>query len=183
MTIFEDQAKFVTNLNEGGGIATLEPADRYSGTHSVKVTPDQRFNERLPGLGVKIRQDPGPGEYRFLRFAWKKKGGEAICLQLNHDGQWGPSASQTGKFRYYAGTVPAEPYGGAFQLNPKLPADWVVITRDLFADFGEFTLTGIALSPMDGEFALFDHLYLGRTPRDFELVRPKQETKSAVKAK
>ena len=49
---------------------------------------------------------------------------------------------------------------------------FTVVTRDLFADFGEFTLTGLALSPVDGEYALFDHIYLGTTPEDFELVKP-----------
>jgi hypothetical protein len=170
--IFEDQADFVANLLEGAGTATLENGDKYSGKSSVKVTPDQRFNERLPGLNLRIRQNPGPGEYRFLRFAWKKKGGETICLQLNHDGQWGPIGSNPGKFRYHAGPGP-ECYGGSLALDTKIPQNWTVVTRDLFADFGEFTLTGIALSPVDGEFALFDHLYLGKTSRDFELVKPK----------
>ena len=53
-----------------------------------------------------------------------------------------------------------------------MPAEFTVVTRDLFADFGEFTLTGLALSPVDGEFALFDHIYLGTPPEDFELVKP-----------
>jgi hypothetical protein len=171
LVIFEDQPEFVANLLEGNGTATLESADKYSGKSSVKVTPDQRFNERLPGLGVRIRQNPGPGEYRFLRFAWKKKGGQNICLQLNHDGQWGPSPTNPGKFRYHAGPGP-ECYGASLAIDNKIPTDWVVVTRDLYADFGEFTLTGIALSPVDGEFALFDHLYLGKTTRDFESVKP-----------
>ncbi len=172
--IFEDQADFVANLLEGAGTATLETGDKYSGKSSVKVTPDQRFNERLPGLGIKIRQNPGRGEYRFLRFAWKKKGGQIICLQLNHDGQWGPAEGMPAKFRYHAGVGP-EPYGASVALANKIPEDWVVVTRDLYADFGEFTLTGIALSPIDGEYGLFDHIYLGRTTRDFELVKPKVE--------
>jgi hypothetical protein len=170
--IFEDQSEFVAELLEGAGTATLDDKDKYSGKASVKVTPDQRFNERLSTLGLKIRQNPGPGEYRFLRFAWKKKGGQIICLQLNHDGEWGPTEGAPGKFRYHAGPGP-ECYGASLALDNKLPADWVVVTRDLFADFGEFTLTGIALSPVDGDYALFDHLYLGRTTRDFELVKPK----------
>lgn len=178
LAIFEDDDRIVAILNEGGGRATIETSDRYSGAKSVKITPDQRFNERLPGLGVRIRQDPRPGEYRYLRFAWKKKGGDLICLQLNHDGQWGPTASAPGKFRYYAGPGP-EPYGAALQLGPALPADWVVVTRDLYADFGEFTLTGIALSPLDGDSGLFDHIYLGRTMRDFEQVRPKDKRQSS----
>jgi len=170
--VFEDQANFVANLLEGEGTARLDPTERYSGKSSVRVTPDQRFNERMPGLGIRIRQNPGPDEYRFLRFAWKKKGGQTICLQLNHDGQWGPSEGSAAKFRYHAGTGP-EPYGASIALDATPPTDWVVVTRDLYADFGEFTWTGIALSPVDGEAGWFDHIYLGKTPRDFELVKPK----------
>jgi hypothetical protein len=81
-----------------------------------------------------------------------------------------------GKFRYFAGQGP-EPYGAALHLDEKIPGDWVVVTRDLFADFGAFTLTGLALSPLDGEFALFDHIYLGRSVRDFELATPPEKSK------
>jgi hypothetical protein len=175
LAVFEDQADFVANLLEGAGTATLESSDKYSGKSAIKVTPDQRFTENLPGLGVRIRQNPAPGEYRFLRFAWKKKGGQTICLQLNHDGQWGPVDGNPAKFRYHAGPGP-ECYGASIAVAGQLPADWVVVTRDLYADFGEFTWTGIALSPVDGEYALFDHIYLGRTTRDFELVKPKPAT-------
>ncbi len=176
LLVFEDQPEFLANLLEGAGTATLDTADRFSGTASAKVTPDQRFNQRLPGLNVRIRENPGPGEYRFLRFAWKKKGGETICLQLNHDGNWGPTADRPGKFRYHAGPGP-ECYGASIALDNKIPADWVLVTRDLFADFGAFTLTGLALSPVDGEYALFDHIYLGRTVRDFEMAKPKPAAK------
>jgi hypothetical protein len=178
LAVFEDQPEFVANLKDGGGTAALEAADKYSGTHSVKVTPDQRFNAQLPGLGVKIREKPGPGEYRYLRFAWKKRGGQAICLQLNHDGRWGPTDGKPAKFRYHAGPGP-ECYGASVGLDARLPADWVVVTRDLFADFGEFTLTGIALSPVDGEYALFDHIYLARTPQELEAVKPQPPAKGA----
>ena len=46
-----------------------------------------------------------------------------------------------------------------------------MVTRDLFADFGQvpFTLTGMAFAPMDG-IALFDHVYLGRTIEDLDRV-------------
>jgi hypothetical protein len=180
MALFEDEQEFVVSLTEGSGRVTLEMTDRFSGKSSVRVTPDQRPGEKAAGLGIQIRQNPGirirenagPGEYRFLRFAWKKKGGEAICLQLNHDGFWGPGVGKPGKFRYHAGTG-SECYGASVSVDNKLPADWVVVTRDLFADFGEFTLTGIALSAVDGEFALFDHIYLGRRDYDFDLVSRK----------
>ena len=168
LAIFEDQGDFVANLTQGHGRIGLVTDDKFSGAAAVKVTPDQRFNSALPGLAVKIRQHPGPGEYRYLTFAWKKQGGKQICLQLNHDGQWGPTADAPNhKFRYQAGAGP-ECFGASLSVAEKLPADWVLVTRDLYADFGEFTLTGVALSPIDGRYALFDHIYLARRRADLE---------------
>lgn len=172
LAIFEDDEKFVSYLSKGGGQISLETQEKYSGTASIKVTPDQRYNETVPNLNVKIRENPAAGEYRYLRFAWKKKGGATICLQLNHDGAWGVGGSgkQGAKFRYHAGPG-GECYSASVVLDEKLPADFVVVTRDLFADFGEFTLTGIAFSPVDGEYALFDHLHLARTQADLDQLK------------
>ena len=169
--IFEDQSEFVAALTEGDGQATLTSDEKFSGAVSVKVTPGQRFNPTLPGLGVKIREKPGSGEFRYLQFAWKKQGGQAICLQLNHDGLWGPSGTNPAKFRYHAGPA-GEVFGASVAVDSNLPGAFVLVTRDLFADFGEFTLTGIALTPVDGEYALFDHIYLGATVASFESVKP-----------
>ena len=175
--VFEDDEKFIGLLTEGEGRAIPEMRDKYSGTYSLRVTPDGRSNAKLPNLGVKIRENPGPGEFRFIRFAWKKTGGNSICLQLNHDGAWGPPAAGTAgsgregaKFRYHAGPGP-ECYGAALKIDDQLPGKFEVVTRDLFADFGEFTLTGLGFSPVDGNAALFDHIYLARQPSDFELLK------------
>jgi hypothetical protein len=172
LRIFEDQKEFLTNLNQGAGDASLIDADKYSGAVSAKIGSKGRFNPKLPGLNVKIRQNPAPGEYRYLQFAWKKRGGKAICLQLAHEGIFGPTAEKPAKFRYDAGNTPNQSFGAALRLDKKLPNEWVVVTRDVFKDFGEFTLTGLALSPRDGNYALFDHIYLGRTVRDFEQIGP-----------
>jgi hypothetical protein len=171
LRVFEDEEEFVAKLNQGNGQIRLENGQKYTGAASVRVTPDQRFNPALPGLEVKIRKEPGPGEYRYLRFAWKKQGGNQICLQLNHDGAWGPAAgANRPTFRYHAGT--GQCFGGSLQIAPAISNQFTVVTRDLYADFGEFTLTGLALSPIDGRFALFDHIYLGRTVDDLDSVKP-----------
>ena len=172
LAVFEDQPEFVASLTEGDGAATLIMEDKFSGAASAKVTPGQRFNGMLPGLAAKIRQNPGPGEYRYLQFAWKKQGGQRIGLQLGHDGKFGPEDGKPAKFRYDAGPGPGESFGGALRIDGNLPGGFVLVTRDLFADFGEFTFTGLAVAPLDGEFALFDHIYLGRNLRDFDLVAP-----------
>lgn len=171
--LFEDEPHFVAQLNEGGGKATLEAGDRYAGQASLRVTPDQRFRTRLPGLGVKIVEKPGDGEYRYLRFAWKKKGGGNVLLQLNANGAWGPKRGENKPgYRYEAGPANNPFNAEAIKVDAKLPEDWVVVTRDLFADFGAFELDGLAFTPGDGEYALFDHVYLARTARDIELVKP-----------
>jgi hypothetical protein len=173
LRIFEDEEEFANSLNQGSGQIRLEGGEKYSGSSSVRVTPDQRFNPALSNLGVKIRKDPGPGEYRYVRFAWKKQGGNQLCLQLNHDGAWGPAAGGTGaSFRYHAG--PGECYGASQRVASRLPNRLTVVTRDLYADFGEFTLNGLALSPVDGQFAVFDHIYLGRTVDDLDSVKPQR---------
>ena len=169
--IFEDDEAFAALLTEGGGRAIPEQRDKYAGQISLRVTPDQKLSPMLPSLGVKIRENPGPGEYRYLRFAWKKTGGNSICLQLNHDGMFGPGGSgrEGASFRYHAGPG-GQCYGASLVIDAALPAKFEVVTRDLFADFGEFTLNGLAFSPVDGQAALFDHLYLGRGPADFDLI-------------
>jgi hypothetical protein len=172
LAIFEDQPEIVAHLTEGAGQATLVTDDKYSGKAAVKVTPDQRYNPAMPGLGVKIREKPAAGEFRYLTFAWKKKGGDQICFQLNHDGEWGPPGDAPNhKFRYHAGAGP-ECFGASMVVDQKLPEGWMLVTRDLYTDFGEFTLTGIALSPIDGEYALFDHIYLARQQADFDKIKP-----------
>jgi len=172
--VFEDSDQFAALLTEGAGQAAIEGGQKYSGSKSLRVTPDQKLNPKLPNLGVAIRENPGPGEYRYLQFAWKKQGGESVCLQLNHDGAWGPVAGgrPEASFRYHAGPG-GECYGASVQISKELPGEFVLVTRDLFADFGEFTLTGLAFSPVDAQQAFFDHIYLARNPQEFDLAPPK----------
>jgi hypothetical protein len=171
--VFEDDANFVALLSEGAGQATTD-GEKHSGTAALRVTPDHKQNAKIPGMELKIREKPAAGEYRYLRFAWRKKQGNSLCLQLAHDGQFGPGGSGRAgaKFRYHAGPG-SEPYAGSVAIDAALPGQYVVVTRDLFADFGEFTLTGLGFSALDGEAAYFDGIYLGRTLSDFELIGAK----------
>jgi hypothetical protein len=168
MELLEDDAgRLARSLNPGADMTNLGQAgawgeDCYSGANALKVAGYQRFRENLPGWNYPVVEKPRPGEYRYLRFAWKKPAGRGVMIQLCVGGlDWG---------RYFAGEnivgfVPA------LQVNPAVPREWEVVTRDLFADFGNmpFTLTGFAFTSMDG-VALFDHIYLGRTIEDLDKV-------------
>ena len=184
---FEDEPRFLAALPNGDSQAKLVRDDRFSGTDSVRLTPGERSNASYPGLRLPVRYQPRPGEYRYLRFAWRKRGGGRVCVQLAHDGRFGPDPRPAGpgapliapivempegrgSFRYDAGAGPAS-LGAAVRVYEQPLADqWQVVTRDLYADFGGFDLTGISLVVPDGEEALFDHIYLARSLDDFQWI-------------
>jgi hypothetical protein len=151
-------------INDGGGEAgsiTREDRDVFAGVEAARVTPMQKYRSNVPGWDFKIVEKPEKaGEFRFLRFAWKKIGGTGLMIQL-HD----PKKSWA--FRYHAGT---NIYGWnpSTQVKATPSAEWEVVTRDLFKEHGAINLTGIALSPLDGTAALFDHMLLGRSIEDLD---------------
>lgn len=129
---------------------------------AVRVTGELLESSVIVGWSFPIRKNPGKGEYRYVRFAWRKSGGKGIMLQLAMDGRWDTA------MRYYAGEneIGFEP---ALQVDKKLPSDWAVVTRDLFRDLGrEATLTGLSFTPMQGEHGAYDQIYLGRSANDLQ---------------
>ena len=157
-------ALFPVLINDGGGeagAATREDRDVFAGVEAVRVTPMQKYRSTIPGWNFKIVETPkNAGEFRYLRFAWKKFGGSGLMIQF-HD------PVKTWAMRFHAG---ANVYNWApsTQVNAKVPGEWEVHTRDLFKEYGAFTITGFALSPFDGTSALFDHMLLGRTTDDLD---------------
>ncbi len=147
------------NLTNGQGIASLETNDVYEddadGKAALKIEvvggDGQKFNPHIPGWAFQVVQNPSAGnEFRYITFAWKKVGGRGIQLQLHRNpGGWG--------YRYHGGAlvhnwVPSE------SVNPNIPEEWEIHTRDMFDDWGAFGLSGIAFTAWDGEHAIFDHV-------------------------
>ena len=204
-TLFEDDGAFVASVPEPVGVAappdsalgapaptpappapappappraplppaTLVTDDRQSGTKSVKLSSGPLYAHRLSHSPT-IRERPAWGEFRFLRFAFRKKGAGRICLQLNH------RQTQDRPARYDAGQgQPCFPQTRRVQ-DGALPDQWTVITRDLFADFGPLDVEGITLSAPDGQYVLFDQIYLARTVDDFRFLPQRPATDPAA---
>ncbi len=161
LVLFDDEAQFPTLLEEGDGAARLVTDDCYRGAAALAVRPLQRFSAAIPGWQYRITEHPGPGEYRYLRFAWKQAGGDGVMLELAADGAW--PAADTPRGRYYSGRNATA--WQASCVSPERPAEWTVVTCDLWTDLGTFTLTGLAPTAMGGE-ALFDDIRLLRTLAD-----------------
>lgn len=185
LRIFDDEPSFLAMLNEGDGTVKLDAKDRFSGKAALSVTPDKQ-RTRLPGLGMKIVENPKPGEYRYLRFAWKAHGGHNMMLRLfQNKNEMGADGKRT--LAYESGDASNRLRLVAERIDEKVPTEWMVVTRDLFADFGAFTLEGLQFSPCravgypdeKGEYGLYDQIYLGRALSDFESL----ESKPAATAK
>jgi biopolymer transport protein ExbB len=134
---------------------------------------------RLTGLAIPIRENPKRGEYRYVTFAWVKWGGHQIGLRFLTDSS-GPGAKYD--YTYYSGEIKPEerdgkmvvPVGNYVEkgllLDETHPGGWRVVTRDLWKDFGDFTLTGLEFICPDRRDAGFDAIFLGQTDDVFDFA-------------
>lgn len=130
----------LTNPGGDGGQGEIEKEVVFSGKSGIKITLYQRYFNHLPGWAYRITENPKEGEYRYRRFAWKSNGTIGMMLQLHDDKDW--------HIRYTAG---ANKFGWETKFVAETPPqDWTVVTVDLFKDFGEREIHGIALTAFDG---------------------------------
>jgi len=168
-TLFEESGAPIAAEPQLGGEATIVGDARYSGARSLRLTPEGRFRIELPAV-VPVRAAPQWGEARFIRFAVRKSGGGRVAIELE-DAR--PRAQPA---RYDLGRGQPS-YGQAVRVwSDPLPGDWVVVTRDLYADFGNVDVKSLVVGCPDGEVALIDHVYLARSRADFELTESKENT-------
>src|SRR5262249_46839114 len=146
-----------------GSVAARSEKTFYSGKCALSVSSFQRFSTNLPGWNYRIAENPEPGKFRYVRFAWQRTQSPGILLQFY-------TIPKTWE-GYYAGTISARIQRPMIRIADEPPRKWQVVTRDLFEDFGPITITGINFSAMEGPGeAYFDHIYLARTIADLDRV-------------
>lgn len=172
LRLFEDGVAGIENLGDGPRQARLEPDERFSGVASLRVGRGERGRTTLNVGRLPIRYRPRLGEYRFLRFVWHQPWAARPSLDLGHDDQWGADPSDTRRGFRYVWQVDSSGQGTAVAEPEQATASgWQVVTRDLYADFGEFDLTGLAAMIAGAESGLLDHAYLARTLEDFDEIQ------------
>lgn len=164
--LFEDDAAgLVSQLTNNGGDSAGSPADPderdfFAGVRSLRVAPMQRYGDRIKDWSFRIVEKPDAGQFRYVRFAWKKTGGNSLMVQFHG------SDPVSWEHRYFAGS--GVPPWQSIKISESTPEDWVVVTRDLWTDFGNLTITGMAFTPIDGTHGHFDHVLLGRSVADLD---------------
>jgi hypothetical protein len=161
---FEEHAQPVAVDAQPGSGITIEPGHAFSGERSLHLLPTGRWRIEFASP-IRIREKPAWGEARFIRFAVRKQGGGRVAIELE-DGK-----PRDRPARYDLGRGEAS-FGSAVRVwDDNLRDDWVVITRDLFADFGNVDARSLIVGCEDGEAGWIDHVYLARTRGDFDLAQ------------
>ena len=160
-TILEENVDdVIADITSGEGTPT-KTADANTGSEALSIGATggdgQNFNPAMPDWAFPIVENPSADdEFRYISFAWKKDSGEGIQLQLHGDPDtWG--------HRYHAGQN-VKGWNPSIQVNTAIPVTWTEETHDLFTDWGEFELTGIAFSAWDGNVGLWDDVFLHQDP-------------------
>ena len=81
--VFEDEVQRPIKLTAAEGEAAVTTLDRYSGTACIKVS-GKDARGILSNLSLPVRENPRFGEYRWIRFVWRKSGGKQIGLDLDY---------------------------------------------------------------------------------------------------
>jgi hypothetical protein len=170
--LFEDDTKFMDKLTGQDTPTTIknDNAEKYRGNISVKlesaagVNNGQKYFANIAGWSYSIVKTPSADtEVRWILFAWKKVGGAGIMIQFPNNGNWGGEKQNGG--RYFDGNNDAGWQG--LQLSKDVPEKWEVQVRDLYTDFGEFILTGVALTQYNN-IGYYDSMYLAWTEKELK---------------
>ena len=171
--LFDEDDTFISKIPNQDTPTVIEndDSDSFNGDLSLRleapetVNNGQKYNPNVPGWSYSITKDPSSDdEARWIMFAWKKVGGTGIMIQFPSSGSWGVQP-QGG--RYFDG-VNKTGWPG-IQLEDEAPEEWEVQIRDLYEDFGAFTMTGIALTQYDN-VGFYDSIYLAWTEDELKLL-------------
>ena len=137
----------------------------YSGDHAAQVGVAEPVH-LAPSRELAIRQFPRWGEFRFLRFALRPSAGGRVFLEIRKVEPGAPSIG------YLVGPAKQPPPRLRQVWKEPLPDRWLVITRDLFRDFGACEIASLTIRLEEGGPVAVDHLYLSSRTEDLEEVAP-----------
>jgi outer membrane protein assembly factor BamB len=118
------------------------------------------FGETLPNWDFEIVEDPQPGQYRYVQFAWKALTPQTkgICIRLSNGAHDAVSL--------FAGQRPHTEVPNPKQIADRVPSEWTVMRVDLWKIFKKpVRIRAMRLATRSGS-AAFDQILLGRSEKD-----------------
>ena len=157
--VFEEENRFEA---VEGPVPTLDPGDGRFGVHALKLAGGSSARIKF-ARPLRIRETPSWGDYRQLRFSLRKQGKGSVQIEFE-------GAGDRQRVLHYGSRKSAGP-DDVKALDRDLTDEWMLdLTRDLYADFGSLDLEAITLRVPDGEFALWDHIYLAAQWDDLAVI-------------
>ena len=122
---------------------------RYLATNGNSESPSRGM---MPNWDIDIVEDPQPGEYRYLQFAYKALEANTKGLAIHFQGQW-----------FYAGEFPR----GGRKIADAPPMEWTIYRVDLWQVYQRpIRLQSLSFESIGGK-AAFDQILLARSENDF----------------
>lgn len=121
------------------------------------------FGHAIPNWSFEIAENPQPGQYRYLQFAWKATSDKTtgITLLLGRNWPGGGLAASVGDAKWNEGLI------AETRIEGKPPTDWKTVRLDLWklSNGKPPRIEALSIKSV-GDGALFDQIVLGRTEAD-----------------
>jgi len=137
----------------GGAYLRLDPGTRPGAGAAPYFVPP--WGHAMPGWNFEIAENPQPGQYRYLQFAWRAFSDKATGIGIGVD-----------SVGFHAGTVPPS-QTRVVKISDAPPTSWKIETIDLWEQFGKKTgtVSDMRFYAVGGPVG-FDQILLGRTKAD-----------------
>jgi outer membrane protein assembly factor BamB len=173
-TLFDETEAQMPFLMGGNSVASFKFGDAFSGRRYLACNPGQAgpawtppFGHCLPDWDFEIAENPKPGQFRWLQFAWKALDAKTDGMQLLIGGAWpgGGVGVTAGKSIFTNGVIADK------KLAVTPPTGWTVVRVDLWdAVKRPLRLQALSLAASGGA-AAFDAIVLGRTEADLPAMK------------
>jgi outer membrane protein assembly factor BamB len=168
--LFDEQDEFKGCMQAWGQKINFKFDGAYSGGRCVSLPSNAKVGAEwqppighfVPNWDFEIVENPQPGQYRYLQFAWKMSAPGTKGITLGFGGQNTPLICLS------TGTATKLGEGGEAQkqLGTEAPAEWRVERVDLWALLKKPGRIQTVSFGTSGGGALVDQILLGRTEKD-----------------
>jgi outer membrane protein assembly factor BamB len=174
--LFDEQEEHLASLKYPGRPFAFRYEGAFSGGKCLALTAEGNtvpawqppFGHAVPNWDFEIAEKPGPGQYRYLQFAWKGLSPKTTGMSLLVGRAWPGGALNiaTGRYQWPEGVLATR------QVSDKIPMEWEVVRVDLWDLYKKpLRIQALGLGTTGGG-AAFDQILLGRTPEDLDRVKP-----------
>jgi hypothetical protein len=178
--LFDEREDDLNCLKQGGRPFAFQDSGAFSGGKCLALTAEGNtlpgwqppFGHAVPNWDFEIAEKPGPGQYRYLQFAWKALSPQTTGMSLLLGRAWpgGGFNIVAGDYDWREGVIATK------RAVERPPAEWQVVRVDLW----ELSRKAVRVQALGlgakGGGAAFDQVLLGRTPEDFDRVKPVRDT-------